>query len=173
MTDIWGKEKRSEVMSKIRSKNTKPEMIIRKALFAKGFRYRIHYKKLPGMPDIVFPKYKTALFVHGCFWHGHEDCKVFSLPKTNTEFWEKKIRRNRQRDCDVKIQLGNLGWQVLTVWECETAKKSLEATLQRIEESLTRHTNTAKIRLYDYVGGEVMKVAEEIVSYDSSYHSTE
>ena len=91
--DIWDKKKRSEVMSKIRSKNTKPEMTLRKALFANGYRYRINYKKLPGKPDIVFPKYKTAIFVHGCFWHGHDiNCIDSHIPKTNTSFWIEKIR---------------------------------------------------------------------------------
>ena len=85
--DIWNKEKRSECMSRIRSKNTKPELALRKALFARGFRYRVNDKKLPGKPDIVLPKYKTVIFIHGCFWHGHEDCKYAYIPKTNTRFW--------------------------------------------------------------------------------------
>src|SRR5690554_557805 len=96
--DIWDKEKRSEVMSKIRSKNTRPEMILRKALFARGFRYRVNDRRLPGTPDIVLPKYRTVVFVHGCFWHGHDGCKYASIPKTNTEFWVDKITTNKKRD---------------------------------------------------------------------------
>ncbi|MDR2145796.1 MAG: DNA mismatch endonuclease Vsr [Tannerella sp.] len=95
--DIWSKEKRSEVMSKIRSRDTKPELALRKSLFARGFRYRVNDRHLPGKPDIVLPKYKTVIFLHGCFWHGHEDCKYASMPKTNTAFWIEKITSNVKR----------------------------------------------------------------------------
>jgi DNA mismatch endonuclease (patch repair protein) len=166
--DIWDKKKRSEVMSKIRSKNTKPEIALRKALFTKGYRYRINYKKLPGKPDIVFPKYKTVIFVHGCFWHGHEGCKDFSLPKTNTEFWNTKIAGNQQRDNHVKMQLIESGWNVITVWECETEKKSMESTMQRIETLLTGHEKSTQVKIYELMDGEVVKVAEEIVPYNRS-----
>lgn len=106
-------------MSGIRSKNTKPEVRIRKALFAEGFRYRLHEKKLPGKPDLVFPKYRAAVFVHGCFWHGH-DCSLFKWPASNVEFWKTKISGNMSRDLKSTKELETLGWRVLTVWECAT-----------------------------------------------------
>lgn len=121
--DIWTKDKRSSVMSKIRSKNTKPEIILRKALFSKGFRYKIHDKKLPGKPDIVLPKYRTVIFVHGCFWHYHSDCKEGKVPKTNTKFWSEKLSKNIERDVKHNLALNALGWKILTVWECEIEKR--------------------------------------------------
>lgn len=117
--DILSKKKRSECMSKIRSKNTKPELALRKALFARGFRYRVNDTKLPGKPDIVLPKYKTIIFLHGCFWHRHEECKYAYTPKTNTKFWINKITCNTERDKVHLQKLTALGWHVLTVWECE------------------------------------------------------
>lgn len=117
--DIFTKQRRSELMSGIHSKNTKPEIILRKALFARGFRYLINDKRLPGKPDIVLPKYKTAIFVHGCFWHGHNGCKYAYVPKTNIKFWTDKIAGNKKRDQVVEQQLISFGWRVITVWECE------------------------------------------------------
>lgn len=134
--DIWDKKKRSEVMSKIRSKDTKPEMTLRKALFARGFRYRVNDRNLPGKPDIVLPKYKTAIFVHGCFWHRHEGCKYAYTPKTNTEFWIKKITLNADRDKLNLQKLTALGWNVIIVWECEIRhahKKDVTPLTDRIE----------------------------------------
>lgn len=119
MADIYDKEKRSEIMSHIRGKNTKPEVALRKALFSQGFRYRINDKRLPGKPDIVLPKYKTAIFIHGCFWHGHEGCKYAYTPKTNTEFWVQKVQGNKERDIRIQTLLETQGWNVIVVWECE------------------------------------------------------
>lgn len=135
--DIWDQKKRSEVMSKIRSKNTKPEITLRKALFAKGFRYRINYKKLPGKPDIVFPKYKTAIFVHGCFWHGHDiGCIDSHIPKTNTSFWIQKITKNKERDKKNIALILSMGWKVLTIWDCEIQQKNnIEYLVQKIVDS--------------------------------------
>jgi DNA mismatch endonuclease (patch repair protein) len=132
--DIWDKKKRSEVMSKIRSKNTKPEILLRKALFAKGFRYRINYKNLPGKPDIVLPKYKTVIFVHGCFWHGHDiGCIDSHIPKTNTQYWTEKITRNKERDKNNMIQILSMGWNVLTIWDCEIQQKdNIDLVIQKI-----------------------------------------
>ncbi|KAB2700394.1 DNA mismatch endonuclease Vsr [Ochrobactrum sp. Kaboul] len=117
MVDIVSPETRSAMMAGIRGKDTKPEMAIRKALFALGWRYRIHDKRLPGKPDLVFPKRKAVIFVEGCFWHGH-DCHLFRMPASRQEFWQPKIEGNRQRDVRVRIELQNLGWRYLTVWEC-------------------------------------------------------
>jgi len=119
MTDIVDSKTRSRMMSGIKGKNTKPEVKIRKALFAKGLRYRLHEKKLPGRPDLVFPKYRAVVFVNGCFWHGH-GCSRFKWPSTNTNFWKTKITRNKSRDLESAKKLKELGWRVLTVWECAT-----------------------------------------------------
>lgn len=130
--DIWDKQKRTDVMSRIRSKDTKPEIMLRKSLFAQGFRYRINYKKLPGKPDIVLPKYKTVIFVNGCFWHGHENCKIAHIPKSNIAFWKKKISKNKERDLENNIKITQLGWKVITIWECEISKKLLANLIQEI-----------------------------------------
>lgn len=119
MVDTLSPAQRSERMSRIRSKNTKPEVALRRALHRLGFRFRLHRKDLPGKPDIVLPKYRTAIFVHGCFWHGHKGCKVANTPKSNTEFWIAKFKKNRERDRLASQQLNSLGWKVFTVWECE------------------------------------------------------
>lgn len=113
-------------MSRIRSKNTKPELILRKALFSHGFRFRLHRADLPGKPDIVLPKYKTALFVHGCFWHGHEGCKYFVVPKTRTEWWLNKINRNKSLDLISVAKLQEMGWKVIEIYECELKKDLIE-----------------------------------------------
>ncbi len=117
MADVVDKATRSRMMSGIRGKDTKPEIFIRKGLFAKGFRFRLHSRKLPGKPDIVFPRYKAAILVHGCFWHGHR-CPLFKWPSSNSGFWRKKIDRNREVDKAAIKALSGLGWRVLTVWEC-------------------------------------------------------
>ncbi len=118
-------------MSRIRSKNTKPEIVVRKYLFSRGLRYRINVRKLPGTPDIVLRKYKTVIFVNGCFWH-HHDCEKFHWPKSNVEFWTEKITRNERRDKRNHSELAEAGWNVVTVWECELKKSLLEDTLQRV-----------------------------------------
>lgn len=122
--DTLTPEQRSLNMSRIHSRDTKPEVIVRKYLFAKGLRYRKNDKRFPGHPDIVFPKYKTVIFVHGCFWHGHEGCRYFRIPSSNVEFWEVKIRRNRERDKKDAAELEKLGWKVITVWECRIRRKA-------------------------------------------------
>lgn len=117
MPDIVDAETRSRMMSGIRSAHTKPELAVRRALHAGGFRYRLHPRNLPGKPDMAFPRYRAAVFVNGCFWHGH-DCPLFRLPGTRREFWSAKIERNRQRDGEVRQQLREAGWRTLTIWEC-------------------------------------------------------
>ena len=133
MSDIMTPEQRSRCMSHIHSKNTKPEILVRKELFRRGYRYRINVSNLPGKPDIVLPKYKTVIFVNGCFWHGHEGCKYFVLPKTNTVFWENKIRQTQQRDVDSILLLRAKGWFVIVIWECQISKNHYFETMNEIE----------------------------------------
>ena len=138
MTDIKTIEERSRNMAAIKGKDTKPEMIVRKYLFSRGLRFRVQVRKLPGNPDIVLPKYKTVIFVNGCFWHGHEGCKYFRLPKSNVEFWKEKIERNIERDRESMRALLDLGWKVIRVWECELRNKAnREETLNEIYNSIT------------------------------------
>jgi T/G mismatch-specific endonuclease (EC 3.1.-.-) len=128
-TDVHDKETRSFNMSRIRSKDTKPEILVRKFMFAKGFRYKLHDKTLPGKPDIVFPKYKTIVFIHGCFWHGHEACKYFTSPKTRRAWWVAKINRNKENDAVNMTKLKKMGWKVITIFECRLRPKLRERTL--------------------------------------------
>lgn len=121
MSDIFSSQKRSDIMSKISGKNTKPEILVRKFLFSKGFRYRINVKTLPGKPDIVLPKYKTVIFINGCFWHGH-NCKKGKLPSSNIDFWKGKISNNKSRDDKNSDLLIKLGWKVIIIWQCEVSK---------------------------------------------------
>lgn len=129
--DIWSKKKRSTVMAKIRSKDTKPEWIVRRYLFSRGYRYRKNVKGLPGTPDIVLRKYGIVIFIHGCFWHGHE--VDGTMPKTNREFWCKKIERNKKRDKRNQETLKQMGWRVMTVWECQLKPAVRQQTLLEIE----------------------------------------
>lgn len=130
------KQHRHDNMAAIHSKDTKPELIVRKYLFARGFRYRLNHRRLPGHPDIVMRKYRTCIFVNGCFWHGHEGCKYFTMPKTNTEFWQKKITRNKERDQQQKARLAEMGWHCITLWECELKPKNRLQTLTALEYTL-------------------------------------
>lgn len=123
-------------MAAIRSKNTKPELLVRKWLWKRGFRYRLCSPRLPGHPDLVLRKYRTCVFINGCFWHGHENCRFFRLPKTNRQFWEEKIQRNRMRDKAEQQQLASMGWHCITVWECQLKPKVREATLSSLEYTL-------------------------------------
>jgi DNA mismatch endonuclease (patch repair protein) len=134
MTDNLTKEKRSWIMSRIKNKNTKPEIQVRSLLHSMGFRFRLHRRDLPGKPDIVLPKYNTAIFVNGCFWHVHENCKDSTIPKTNTSFWEKKLKRNIERDRKIYDQLKGTGWKVVIVWECEL--KNIENIKLRLSREI-------------------------------------
>lgn len=136
--DNHSKEVRSYNMSRIRSTNSKPEDIVRKYLFSKGLRYRKNVKTLPGKPDVVLKKYKTVIFVNGCFWHGHQGCRYFVMPKSNTEYWNKKITGNVERDRNVIVQLEELGWNVITVWECQLKKDKRENTLEYLYYNILR-----------------------------------
>ena len=118
-------EQRSRNMSAIKSKNTKPEIKVRKVLHSMGYRFRLHSKNLPGSPDIVLPKYKTVIFVHGCFWHRHQNCKYASTPKTRQEFWNKKFNENINRDKINQENLSSKGWKIIIIWECEIKNKKI------------------------------------------------
>jgi DNA mismatch endonuclease (patch repair protein) len=132
MTDVHSPEVRSYNMSQIKGKNTKPEMIVRKFLFANGFRYRLHDKKLPGKPDIVLSKHKTVIFINGCFFHGHEGCRYFILPKSNTVWWSDKINGNKLRDSQNIEKLNAENWNVITVFECGLKKNTIDSTLYNL-----------------------------------------
>ena len=141
-------EQRFKCMSHNRAKNTGPELLLRRSLWHLGFRYRVNDRRLPGSPDIVLPKYRTVIFVHGCFWHGHKDCKNYTVPKTNTDFWTAKIARNRQRDQDTWRQLEAKGWSVIIVWECELKKQRLQETVETTASAIRKN-------------GEILRSAQE------------
>ena len=132
-------EQRFLCMSHNRAKNTGPEMLLRHLLWRFGFRYRLNAKDLPGSPDMVLPKYRTAIFVHGCFWHGHKDCKYYTIPKTNTDFWVAKVERNKERDQEVWRKLEAKGWYVIIVWECQLKKGMLDETVERVVEEIVKN----------------------------------
>ena len=132
-------EQRFKCMSHNRAKNSGPELNLRHALWHQGFRYRVNDKRLPGRPDIVLPKYRTVVFVHGCFWHGHKDCKNYTVPKTNTEFWLAKVERNQERDQEVWRKLEAKRWNVIIVWECQLKKAKLDETIDRIAAEIVRN----------------------------------
>ena len=131
-------EQRHKNMAAIRASSTKPEIIVRKYLWGHGFRYRLNHKRLPGKPDIVLRKYRTCIFVNGCFWHKHEGCKYFVIPKTRTEFWLNKVNRNQERDIEVKKKLASMGWHSITIWECELKPNKKDATLQSLVYTLSK-----------------------------------
>lgn len=139
MPDVLTPQQRHRCMSHIRSKATKPEMLVRKWLWAHGYRYRLNVKSVPGKPDIVMRKYRTAIFVNGCFWHGHEGCSKFVLPKSNTDFWKTKIEYNRARDQKNYDILNQAGWQVIVIWQCNLTKDRLDPTMQSVSVALNRN----------------------------------
>jgi DNA mismatch endonuclease (patch repair protein) len=147
MTDVVSPRARSQMMSGIQGKNTKPELMIRKALHQQGFRYRLHVKSLPGKPDLVFPKYHAVIQINGCFWHGHK-CHLFKWPSTHPEFWRNKISGNRKRDAKNVFSLEELGWRVLTVWECALKGKNglpFETLVERISKWLATNEVSSEI----------------------------
>lgn len=148
MTDIVDSYKRSLMMAGIKGRNTKPELLVRSLLHKKGFRFRLHVKDLPGKPDIVLPKYKAVIFIHGCFWHGHQDCPLFKLPATRTEFWREKICRNRANDHRVVGLLLTSKWRVCIIWECSIrrARKDPAKLVNTITEWLTGNEQLLEIR---------------------------
>ncbi|MFT3846111.1 MAG: DNA mismatch endonuclease Vsr [Lacibacter sp.] len=136
MADVHSKAQRSYNMSRIKGKNTKPEMLVRRFLHANGFRYALHKKELPGRPDIVLSKYKTVIFVHGCFWHGHANCKYFKIPQTRTRWWTDKLNHNKTNDAKALNALKKEGWKVIVVWECKLKPALLEKTLSALLKKL-------------------------------------
>lgn len=135
--DIYSREKRSALMFNVRTANTTPEIIVRKRLHSLGFRFRLHSKTLPGKPDIILPKHRSVIFVHGCFWHHHKNCPKSKLPTTNTEFWTEKISSNVTRDAKKTVALRRLGWRVFVIWECETKTGRFVTSLNRFLNRLT------------------------------------
>ncbi len=139
MVDVHEPEVRSYNMSQVKGKNTKPEMLVRKFLHSNGFRYRLHVKDLPGKPDLVLPKYNSVIFVHGCFWHAHEDCEYFKMPKTRTKWWKEKLYGNKKRDKKNVKELKDSGWKVLIVWECELKQDKQEERLKKLIQKLEKN----------------------------------
>ncbi len=137
MADVHDKKTRSYNMSRIRGKDTKPEMLVRSFLHAHGFRYSLHNKKLPGKPDIVLSKYKTVIFVHGCFWHGHKNCKYYVVPKTRTKWWLNKINSNKANDLKAVKALKKDRWKIITIWECRLKPEKIEKTLSGLPDKIS------------------------------------
>lgn len=138
MADNHSIEQRHLNMASIHARNTTPELTVRRYLWRHGFRYRLNSPRLPGKPDLVLRRYRTCIFVNGCFWHGHEGCRYYTVPKTNTSFWTSKIARNKRRDADIQRRLAAMGWHCITVWECELKGKKREMTLQSLAFTLNR-----------------------------------
>lgn len=155
MSDIMTREQRSRCMRAVKGKDTKPEMIVRKYLFSRGLRYRVNNRKLPGSPDIVLKKYKTVVFIDGCFWHGHEGCKYFKMPKSNVKFWKHKIAMNRARDYANNIDLDLAGWRVIRIWECDVKTKARqEDTLSNLFARITGAAYSIRANDEDSVAAE-------------------
>lgn len=142
MTDVHSPQVRSYNMSQIKGKDTKPEILVRRFLFSKGLRYRLHYKNLPGKPDLVFVKFKIVVFVHGCFWHGHEGCKYFVVPKTRTDWWLTKINKNKEKDNDSIQKLKDEGWDPIVVWECDLKGNKKDETLNILYQKIINNIDT-------------------------------
>ena len=142
MADVHSKEVRSYNMSQIKGRDTKPELLVRKFLFANGLRYRLYDKKLSGKPDIILPRFRTVIFVNGCFWHGHQNCKYFILPKTRTEWWKQKIKDTQNRDKAAVSELNSSGWNTIIIWECELKKDKRASTLSYILKLIKEEEQT-------------------------------
>lgn len=164
--DKLNKEQRHRCMVAIHSKDTKPEMLVRRYLFSRGFRYRINHPRLPGHPDIVLRKYRTVIFVNGCFWHGHEGCKYYRPPKTNTDFWLLKIRRTKERDVKEQHTLAAMGWHCITIWECQLKGIKRKETLTSLEYTLNY------IFLHDYLTHYIIPEEESMITAEPECHYT-
>ncbi|MBO8459283.1 MAG: very short patch repair endonuclease [Bacteroidetes bacterium] len=167
--DKLTKEQRHRCMSAIKEKNTTPELLVRKFLFSRGYRYRLNHPRLPGKPDIVLRKYCTVIFVNGCFWHGHEGCKYYVLPKSNTEFWSKKIERNKERDKEVQQELVKMGWHCITIWECWLKPNVRDKTLESLDYTLNHiYLKDRSIKPYTQEEEETLMAAEPERGYVDS-----
>ena len=161
MPDILTPQQRHLNMAAIHGKNTKPEVMVRKWLWSHGYRYRLNHPRLPGKPDIVMRKYRTCIFVNGCFWHGHEGCPYYTVPKTNTDFWDNKVRRNRERDLKVQHELAAMGWHSITIWECELKPVKREETLKSLAYTLNKiFLQDRTIKRYEIPEEKPMRAAE-------------
>ena len=150
-------------MAAIHGKDTKPEMVVRHWLWGHGFRYRLNHPRLPGKPDIVMRKYRTCIFVNGCFWHGHEGCRYYTIPKTNTEFWVNKVKRNKERDLKVQHELAAMGWHTITIWECELKPGKREDTLKSLAYTLNKiFLQDRTVKQYEVLEEEPMIAAEDV-----------
>lgn len=145
MSDTMTREQRHYCMSRIRGKDTRPEMVVRRWLHSEGFRYSLHSRRLPGCPDIVLRRYHTVIFINGCFWHGHPGCDNFRMPRSNVEFWQEKIRRNKERDAQEVAALEALGWNVIVVWECELSRRARDLTLRNLVDAVRRNIEPESI----------------------------
>ena len=165
MSDFQTSPQRHANMAAIHGKDTKPEMIVRRYLWGHGYRYRLNHPRLPGKPDIVMRKYRTCIFVNGCFWHGHEGCRYYTIPKTNTEFWVNKVKRNKERDVKVQVELAAMGWHSITIWECELKPKVREKTLMSLVYTLNKiFLQDRTIRRYEIPEEEPMMAAEDVTA---------
>ena len=163
--DKLSPQQRHNNMAAIHGKDTKPEMVVRRYLWGHGFRYRLNHPRLPGKPDIVMRKYRTCIFVNGCFWHGHEGCRYYTIPKTNTEFWVNKVKRNKERDVKVQHELAAMGWHSITIWECELKPKVREKTLMSLVYTLNKiFLQDRTIRRYEIPEEEPMMAAEDVTA---------
>ena len=161
--DKLSPQQRHNNMAAIHGKDTKPEMVVRRYLWGHGFRYRLNHPRLPGKPDIVMRKYRTCIFVNGCFWHGHEGCRYYTIPKTNTEFWVNKVKRNKERDVKVQHELAAMGWHCITIWECELKPKVREKTLESLAYTLNKiFLQDRTVKRYEILEEEPMIAAEDV-----------
>ena len=163
MSDSISPQQRHANMAAIHGKNTKPEVVVRKWLCGHGYRFRLNHPQLPGKPDIVMRKYRTCIFVNGCFWHGHEGCRYYTIPKTNTEFWVNKVKRNKERDLKVQHELAAMGWHSIIIWECELKPTKREETLKSLAYTLNKiFLKDRTIKRYDIPTEEPMMAAEDV-----------
>ena len=168
MSDKLSAIQRHKNMAAVHSKDTKPEMMVRRYLWLHGFRYRLNHQRLPGKPDIVMRKYRTCIFINGCFWHGHEGCKYYTVPKSNTEFWVKKVQRNKERDNVVQRQLASMGWHSVTIWECELKAAKRGSTLESLSFTLNKiFLHDHSVKNYELSEEEPMMAAEESPIYNT------
>ena len=161
--DKLSPQQRHNNMAAIHGKDTKPEMVVRRYLWGHGYRYRLNHPRLPGKPDIVMRKYRTCIFVNGCFWHGHEGCRYYTIPKTNTEFWVNKVKRNKERDLKVRHELAAMGWHSITIWECELKQVKREDTLESLAYTLNKiFLQDRTVKQYEVLEEEPMIAAEDV-----------